>query len=106
MKKKNRGFTIIELIIVVIILAAFLVIGVLGFGVYGGVITGNAWFNDATALTAVKRINPDAVAIVDYDRNIWALSQVTAKDTSGTLTVYDLNTNVAWDAKATTPTVD
>jgi hypothetical protein len=99
LKRKQKGVTLVEIMIVVV--ALFTVV-VVGFGViFCGICGGNYWFNEENALRTIQRVDPNQVEIDLVDRNIWAHSRITTKDTSGTLTTWKLDTNIMQDREAT-----
>ena len=87
---RNKGFTLIEVAIAVVVV--FIVVGVLG--IYGGIIKGNFWVSEESALKAIKRIEPNMVEVVEMNRRVWRYSKVIARDKDGVEHEFGIDANI------------
>jgi len=94
--KNNKGFTLIELIIVVVIM--FIVVGFFGIGVIGTGIMGNQWYTEAGTLRKIQLEHPAVTEILDTQRNVWSYSVITVKE-NGINKKYYLDSNILFNYK-------
>ena len=94
MKVNEKGMTVLELMIVLTFVAALFVAIVLSFG-----INGNQWFTEEGVLHKIQLDNPDAVAVIDTERNIRRPSVIKVREKNGSVITYYLETDVFFNYK-------
>ncbi len=92
-RRSAKGFTVVEILIVVAIIGIIFIWG----GLICGVIKGNFWLSDKTALKAIRVDHGEIVKIVDINRNVFARSVVIAEDEDGNQSEYRADANVLWE---------
>lgn len=93
--KNNKAFTLVELLIVFVII--FILVGVIGFGIFGALLKGNYWFSEDSALKAIHFENPNIVSVVKIQRNVFDYSVIYVEDSDGARYIYNLDTNILWN---------
>jgi len=88
--KNNQGFTLIELMVVCMIPVILFGVLVLGFGV----VKGNFWVQEDSALKAIKFEDPSISEVLVIERHIWGKSKATVVDEEGNRRVFLLDSNI------------
>lgn len=90
----KRGFTLIELLLVLMILAALSL-----FLLVIPLCRANIFVTEASALSAVQVINPDAAKIVNLERHLIGYSRVIVEDNQKQRLTFDIDANAMGNAK-------
>ena len=93
--RDQRGFTLIELIIVVGII--FIVFGIFGFGLIGGVACGNYWYTEAGVLRDLRIDHPEISRVLRSHRHAWGYSVIEVENEDGSRANYELDTDILFD---------
>ncbi len=96
MKNGQTGLVLIELLIIVWIL----VFAIVGVGFIGGVVRGNYWVGEASALKAVQGVDSAMLEVVTLERHIWGYSKVTVRDKDGTEFEFAIDADVLQNRRA------
>lgn len=86
--KNNKGFTLLELMIVI-----FILFGVLWGGVISAGLMGNQWYLESGVLRKIQLDHPAVTEIVDTQRNVWRHSVITVKE-NGVDKKYHLDADI------------
>lgn len=89
-RKKEAGYTLVELLIVCAMLS---ILTVFCF-VIPAVCMGNFWFSESGVMRYVNVTNPEVQGVVLVDRNIFASSRVTVRNSDGTLSTFLVDSNL------------
>lgn len=94
--KTSKGFTLIELLIAVF---AFVFVGIVVcyLGIAGALIMGNQWFTEDGALRTVQVNHPDAVRVMDAERNVFRHSVITIEHKNGGRGRYCLDSDIMFN---------
>jgi prepilin-type N-terminal cleavage/methylation domain-containing protein len=89
---KNKGFTSVELIVVIVILALGFAVG---FGVFG-VLKGNFWYSEDKVFQVLKSEHPQITELVSTQRHVFGKSIIKVRE-NGAVRIYYLDTNVLFN---------
>lgn len=92
----SKGFTLIELVVVVFVVA-FLAIVVCYIGIGGAVVMGNQWFTEDGVLKKIQLDHPEAVRIVDAERDVFQKSIIVVEQKDGGRGRYCLDSNILFN---------
>lgn len=95
-RKRRSGFALWELLLIMVIIGAFVV----GFGLIGGVVMGNYWVGEKSALKAVRVEDPSMAELVTLERHVWGYSRVVVKDEEGNEQTFLLDADVLQNVTA------
>ena len=91
--RNNKGFTVIELMFVMVITMILL-----GYGViYSAILAGNFWFTEDGVLRKIQIQDETAVSVIDSNRNVFWDSGVTVIDKDGDKTDWKVDANILFD---------
>lgn len=93
----KQGFTLFELIGclgITMMIIVFYVVGV------GGIIMGNFWLNESSALKAIQFVDSSVVEILMLERYIWSYSRAIVADDDGNRHEFYLDTSILQNVKA------
>lgn len=91
MQRKNAGFTLIELIVAIMIIAV-----VIGFIVFGVIGSGNYWYTESGVLRELRFGHPNVAEILKTTRNVFADSVITVKEDDA-IHSYCLDSNILFN---------
>jgi len=95
MKKYHRGFTFIELLIVLAII--FLFVGIGWFFVLKTICQGNFWFQTGGALRELRVSHPNVEKVLVTQRNVFDQSVFLVENKDGTRKEYCLDTSILFN---------
>ena len=93
--RDQRGFSLIELLVVALII--FIVVGVFGLGLIGGVACGNYWYTEAGVLEDLRIDHPDISRILRTRRSAYSYSVIEVENQDGSRASYELDTNILFN---------
>lgn len=93
--KKNRGFTLIEVVTVVVMVFALFIL------LFGAVITGigkgNFWFSESSVLRELQVNHPEVTRVLKTERNVYSDSVITIENKDGSRSDYCLDSDILWN---------
>lgn len=92
----SSGLVLIELLFIVWIL----VVVIVGVGFISGVVRGNYWVGEASALKAVQRVDSEMLEVVTLERHIWGYSKVTVRDKGGKEFEFAIDADILQNRRA------
>lgn len=93
MHNKQKGYTLVELIIVVFLLCMVVVVG---GGVFG-LSRANCWYRESGVLRELRIMHPEAREVLKSERNFVSYSEITVRNEDGTIVVYALDSNIMFN---------
>jgi len=95
MLRSEKGFTLVELIIVIIVVAIIVVFAILFIN---GILKGNQWYTEDGVLKSIQFEHPEVTEILKTERNIFDKSVIYVKE-GGINRVYLLDSNILFNYK-------
>ncbi|MDD5650680.1 MAG: prepilin-type N-terminal cleavage/methylation domain-containing protein [Candidatus Nanoarchaeia archaeon] len=86
---KNKGFTLIELMVVIVIIVLLFVVG---FGIFG-ILKGNFWYSEDKVFQVLKTERPEITELISTQRHVFGKSIIKVRE-NGAVRIYYLDTNV------------
>jgi prepilin-type N-terminal cleavage/methylation domain-containing protein len=92
MKITNKGFTLVELLTVLVVCACLAVIVLFIWSIIGG----NQWYTEQGVLRHIRVTNPEATSITS-ERHVLSKSIIVTRDNDGRVRTHELDTNILFN---------